>query len=248
MMSKAVNRHIELYRSMGFKYKVQAYMLHSFADFAQERSEEFIQTDSVLEWAASAPSVRQRHDRLLTVRRLACTLNAEDKASPGAANRRFRPRTKESSDVSHLYTGRDRSPPARRFPAHADRIDTASHVHGFAVSYRLHRPPSFRGLETRTLGPHGRRATHPCDKIPKEPPSSSSRKCTPGITAVCCCSRQGRNNYVQDLRLPARHWASVSNSERNFSASGTLSGPAGWPGARWLSSSGSETYICGPVA
>src|SRR5438477_3290002 len=79
MMSKAVNRHIELYRSMGFKYKVQAYMLHSFADFAQERSEEFIQTDSVLEWAASAPSVRQRHDRLLTVRRLACTLNAEDK-------------------------------------------------------------------------------------------------------------------------------------------------------------------------
>src|SRR5205823_884975 len=79
MLNEAVDRHIELYRSMGFKYKVQAYMLHSFADFAQERSEEFIQTDSVLEWAASAPSVRQRHDRLLTVRRLACTLNAEDK-------------------------------------------------------------------------------------------------------------------------------------------------------------------------
>ena len=78
MLSEAVNRHIELYRSMGFKYKVQAYILHSFADFAQGRSEEFIQTDSVLEWAASAPSVRQRHDRLLTVRRLACALNAED--------------------------------------------------------------------------------------------------------------------------------------------------------------------------
>lgn len=78
MLSEAVNRHIELYRTMGFKYKVQAYMLHSFADFAQERSEDFIQTDSVLEWAASAPSVRQRHDRLLTVRRLACALNAED--------------------------------------------------------------------------------------------------------------------------------------------------------------------------
>ena len=79
MLSEAVNHHIELYRSMEFKYKVQAYMLHSFADFAQGRSEEFIQTDSVLEWAASAPSVRQRHDRLLTVRRLACALNAEDK-------------------------------------------------------------------------------------------------------------------------------------------------------------------------
>jgi integrase len=79
MLSDAVNRHIELYRSMGFKYRVQAYMLHSFADFAQARSEEFVQTDSVLEWAAGAPSVRQRHDRLLTVRRLACALNAEDK-------------------------------------------------------------------------------------------------------------------------------------------------------------------------
>jgi integrase len=79
MLSEAVNRHIELYRSVGFKYKVQAYMLHSFADFAQGRSEEFVQTDSVLEWAASAPSVRQRHDRLLTIRRRACSLNAEDK-------------------------------------------------------------------------------------------------------------------------------------------------------------------------
>jgi hypothetical protein len=58
MLSEAVNRHIELYRSMGFKYKVQAYMLRSFADFAQGRSEEFIQTDSVLKWAASAEDVR----------------------------------------------------------------------------------------------------------------------------------------------------------------------------------------------
>jgi integrase len=78
MLSNAINRYIELYRSMGFKYKVQAYMLHSFADFAESRSEQFIQTDTVSEWAKSAPSPRQRYDRLLTVRRLACSLNAED--------------------------------------------------------------------------------------------------------------------------------------------------------------------------
>jgi len=78
MLSDAVNRHIELYRSMGFKYRVQAYMLQSFAAFAQNRSEQFIHTDTVVEWATSAPSIRQRYDRLLTVRRLACTLNAED--------------------------------------------------------------------------------------------------------------------------------------------------------------------------
>jgi integrase len=78
MLIEAVNRHIDLCRSMGFKYRVQAYMLRSFADFAQRRSEEFIRTDSVLEWATSAPSVRQRHDRLRTVHRLACALHAED--------------------------------------------------------------------------------------------------------------------------------------------------------------------------
>jgi integrase len=78
MLSVAVNHHIELYKSMGFKYKVQAYMLHSFAAFAESRAERFIQTDTVLEWAKSAPSIRQRYDRLLTVRRLACSLNAED--------------------------------------------------------------------------------------------------------------------------------------------------------------------------
>jgi len=103
MLSEAVNRHIELYRSMGFKYKVQAYMLHSFADFVQERSEEFIQTESVLEWAASAPSVRQRHDRLLTVRRLACALNAEDKRHQVPPTEVFG-RARRSRRTCHIFT------------------------------------------------------------------------------------------------------------------------------------------------
>jgi len=78
MLMEAVNRHIELCQSMGFKYRVQSYALRSFADFAEQRSEEFVRAASVVEWAASAPSVRQRHDRLQTVHRLACALNAED--------------------------------------------------------------------------------------------------------------------------------------------------------------------------
>lgn len=78
MLSDAVNSHIELYRSMGFKYRVQAYMLRSFAAFAERQSELFIRTETVLKWAGSAPSVRQRYDRLLIIRRLACALKAED--------------------------------------------------------------------------------------------------------------------------------------------------------------------------
>ena len=79
MLREAVNGHIDLYQNMGFKYRVQAYALRSFADFAERRSEEFVRADSVLEWAASAPSVRQRHHRLNIVHRLACALHAEDR-------------------------------------------------------------------------------------------------------------------------------------------------------------------------
>lgn len=78
MLKDAVNRHIELQRNMGFKYKVQASLLYSFAHFAESRSEQFLRTGTVLEWAKSAPSIHQRHNRVLTVRRLACALHAEN--------------------------------------------------------------------------------------------------------------------------------------------------------------------------
>ena len=103
MLSEAVTRHIELYRSMGFKYKVQAYMLHSFAKFAQSRSEKFIQTDTVVEWAGCAPSVRQRHDRLLIIRRLACALNAEDNRHQVPPTGIFG-RARKSRRTCHIFT------------------------------------------------------------------------------------------------------------------------------------------------
>lgn len=78
MLSDAVTRHIELHRSMGFKFRDQAYMLRGFAAFAESRSELFVRTETVLEWAASAPSVSRRHDRLRTIRRFACALITED--------------------------------------------------------------------------------------------------------------------------------------------------------------------------
>jgi len=103
MLRDAVNRYIELYQSMGFKYRVQSYALRSFADFAERRSEAFVRADSVVEWAASAPSIRQRHDRLRTVYRLACALNAEDQRHemPPAAVFGGEPRRPRSC---HIFT------------------------------------------------------------------------------------------------------------------------------------------------
>lgn len=81
MLTDAIKRHIELYRSMGYKYRVQAYMLESFAAFAEGRSEQFIRAETVLDGATGAPSIRQRYDRLLTVRHLACALMQKTNAT-----------------------------------------------------------------------------------------------------------------------------------------------------------------------
>jgi hypothetical protein len=55
VLNEAITRHIQLYRTMGFKHKTQQSTLRSFGDFAKTRAEDFIRRDTVLEWAASAP-------------------------------------------------------------------------------------------------------------------------------------------------------------------------------------------------
>ena len=175
MLSDAVNRHIELHRSMGFKYKVQAYMLHSFASFAESRSEQFIQTDTVLEWAKSAPSPRQRHDCLLTVRRLACSLNAEDERHQVPPINVFghAPRWRRTC---HIFT--------------QDEIDRLLQTAAQLTSRRSIQPVTFKAtlsliastglrvseaFEAPTLGYYGERTAHSGHEIPEE--SSCSTSC-----------------------------------------------------------------------
>ena len=78
MLSHAVTRHIDLRRSLGFKFRVQATLLRSYADFAVARGHEVVQTQTVEDWAKLTPSTAQRRNRLLTVRRFARELHAED--------------------------------------------------------------------------------------------------------------------------------------------------------------------------
>ena len=248
MLSEAVNRHIELYRSMGFKYKVQAYMLHSFADFAQGRSEEFVQTDSVLEWAASAPSVRQRHDRLLTVRRLACALNAEDKRHQVPPTDVFG-RARKSRRTCHIFT-QDEIDRLLRAASHLPptgsiRPVTYTALLSLIVCTGLRVSEALK-LELSDLTEDGLliRAT----KFQKNRlvPLHESARCE--IAAVCRCSQPDSDNHSHGLHFPAGCRASLSDSERNLPMSGALRRSARWPGTRRLPHSGSAPYICGPVA
>ncbi|WP_309142536.1 tyrosine-type recombinase/integrase, partial [Bradyrhizobium sp. sGM-13] len=65
-------------RSLGFKFRVQEILLRGYVAFAEELGDRHINKTRVLEWAARAPSPEQRRNRLLTVRRFALVMRAED--------------------------------------------------------------------------------------------------------------------------------------------------------------------------
>jgi integrase len=79
MLNKMINGYVELYRSMGFKYKNQSYLLQLFAAFAKQQGDTYVRCKTVLEWAKQAPSRAQRRNRLLTVRRFSIAMQSEDK-------------------------------------------------------------------------------------------------------------------------------------------------------------------------
>lgn len=79
MLSKMINRYVELHRAMGFKYRIQNSLLQHFSVFAQQRGDTYVRNSTVIEWAKQAPSVPQKRNRLLTVRCFSIAMQAEDK-------------------------------------------------------------------------------------------------------------------------------------------------------------------------
>jgi len=103
MLTDNVTRYVELYRSMGFKFKIQACLLRHFVRFAESRHDGAVRSETVLAWAAKAPSAAQRRSRLLVVRRFALFMQAEN------ANHEIPPadafgRPKRERRMPHIYT------------------------------------------------------------------------------------------------------------------------------------------------
>lgn len=78
MLTSAVESYLALRRALGFRLKETGYQLHSFAQFATDRSEHFIHTATAVEWAGLGASPPQRARRLGVVIRFARYLHAED--------------------------------------------------------------------------------------------------------------------------------------------------------------------------
>ena len=78
MLSRDLQRHSDLHRVLGFKFRTQHALLRLFVAYAEGLGDEFVDSGRVIAWAAQAPSAAQRRNRLLTVRRFALVLRAED--------------------------------------------------------------------------------------------------------------------------------------------------------------------------
>jgi integrase len=80
MLISAVDKYLALRRACGFKMRTAGYYLHSFARFASERGDSHVQSQTAIEWAASAPSASTKEEQIRAVHRFARHVRAEDTA------------------------------------------------------------------------------------------------------------------------------------------------------------------------
>ncbi|WP_247766942.1 hypothetical protein [Bradyrhizobium sp. 172] len=63
-MLDAIETYLALRRTTGFAMSTAEYLLKSFAAFAAERGQTYVETKTAIDWAALGPSVAQRDARL----------------------------------------------------------------------------------------------------------------------------------------------------------------------------------------
>lgn len=78
MLTDDLARHIALHEALGYKFRTQRALLRIFVIYAERHGDVVIKSDRVIAWAREAPSPEQRRNRLLTVRRFAAAMHAED--------------------------------------------------------------------------------------------------------------------------------------------------------------------------
>ncbi len=115
MLADDRERYVALHRALGFKFRIQAGLLRSFIAFAEAHGDEVVLAARVLEWAREAPSPAQRRNRLLTARRFALALHAEDArhevpaadALGHARRKRVRPHIWSADEIARLMKATD---------------------------------------------------------------------------------------------------------------------------------------------
>lgn len=78
MLIDDLARYVALHHALGFKFRIQQGLLRSYVSVAQAAGDDIVRADRAMAWANMAPSAPQRRNRLLTVRRFALAMHAEN--------------------------------------------------------------------------------------------------------------------------------------------------------------------------
>jgi integrase/recombinase XerD len=105
MLTQAMLDYVELRQAGGFKFEGQQVLLRSFVQFAADRGEQYIGSQSAIDWAALGTSPNHRETRLRTVVAFARYCRGEDQAH-------------ELPPIGVFGTGRHRRPVAYVFSRH----------------------------------------------------------------------------------------------------------------------------------
>lgn len=78
MLIDDLARYVALHHALGFKFRIQQGLLRSYVAFARAAGDNVVRANRAVAWASMAPSAPQRRNRLLTVRRFALAMHAEN--------------------------------------------------------------------------------------------------------------------------------------------------------------------------
>jgi integrase len=102
MLRRDMERYVALQRVSGFVFDEQARVLESYVTFAASEGDIFVRTARVLAWSRRAASAQRRRTLLLTVRRFALALTAEDPRHEVPSSDLL-PRAKRARQQPYIY-------------------------------------------------------------------------------------------------------------------------------------------------
>ncbi|MET4323144.1 integrase [Bradyrhizobium sp. RT5a] len=123
-MLNDIETYLALRRTTGFAMSTAEYLLKSFAAFAAERGQTYVETKTAIDWAALGPSVAQGDARLRAVCRFVRHVRVEDvghelpPAHFGARKKRRTPHIYTTDEISRLIEAALRLRPMRGLRPH----------------------------------------------------------------------------------------------------------------------------------
>ena len=155
MLITAVETYLAVHREVGFQLKPAESYLRSFARFATACGQTHVVTQTVIDWATTAASEAQRHNRLMAVLRFARFLHAEDPRHELLPNTCSAVGVSDRSPTSLVGTRSSISSPAARQlgPPGSLRPSTYSTLFGLLAATGMRPSKPRRGA--RDLTPDG---------------------------------------------------------------------------------------------